>query len=146
MEKINTVGQLKLAFLDMWKEISDEETQALLTYDKLLNIEKRYKDVVTESFPIEKIVLVFHAYASIAYLSAELIVNAKIYLDNKKENYILLARKQTENSFQFSIVYSNIKELSSHPGLGIPIDNMIGYLEGDSPLDSLKNYYNEQTK
>lgn len=146
MEKINTVGQLKLAFLDMWKEISDEETQALLTYDKVQNIEKRYKDVVTESFPIEKIVLVFHAYASIAYLSAELIVNAKIYLDSKKENYILLARKQTGNSFQFSIVYSNIKELSSHPGLGIPIDNMIGYLESDSPLDSLKNYYNEQIK
>lgn len=146
MEKITTVGQLKLAFLDMWKDISDEETQALLTYDKLQNIEKRYKDAVTQEFPIEKIILVFHAYASIAYLSAELIVNAKIYLDTKKENYILLARKQTEKSFQFSIVYSNLKELSSHPGLGIPIDNMIGYLEDNSPLDSLKNYYKEQTK
>lgn len=146
MEKISSQGQLKLTFLEMWKEISDSDTQSLLTYDNLQNIQNRFSEAATQEFPIEKILLVFHAYASIAYLSAELIVNAKIFLDVKKENYILLARKQIEKSFQFSIVYSNVKELSSHPGLGIPIDNMISYLESTSPLEELKNYYIQQTK
>jgi hypothetical protein len=79
-------------------------------------------------------------------LSAELIVNAKIFLDTKKEKYILLARKIINNTLMFSIVYSNIKELSKYPALGISVDNMIEFLESDTSIEQLKEYYINQTK
>ncbi|PKN13973.1 MAG: hypothetical protein CVU67_08070, partial [Deltaproteobacteria bacterium HGW-Deltaproteobacteria-24] len=81
-----------------------------------------------------------------AYLSAELIVNAKIFLDVKKEKYILLARKIIDNTLMFSIVYSNIKELSKYPALGISVDNMIEFLESDTSIEQLKAYYSNHIK
>lgn len=146
MEKIESVQQLKLTFLELWKDISDEETQLLLNYEHLDALKNRFMQASSDDFSIDKILLTFHAYASIAYLSAELIVNAKIYLDNAKNNYILLARKHIDDIFQFCIVYSNVKALSSHPGIGIPIDNMIGYLESQNSIDELTNFYSTHTK
>lgn len=141
MEKIEAVHVLKLNFLELWKTISEEETQALITFANTEAIENKVKNYCTQSFPLEKVIITFHAYASIAYLSAELIVNAKIFLDIKKEKYILLARKIIDNNLMFSIVYSNIKELSKYPALGISVDNMIEFLESNTSIESLKEYY-----
>ncbi len=141
MEKIEAVHVLKLNFLELWKTISEEETQALITFTNTEAIENKVKNYCTQSFPLEKVIITFHAYASIAYLSAELIVNAKIFLDIKKEKYILLARKIIDNNLMFSIVYSNIKELSKYPALGISVDNMIEFLESNTSIESLKEYY-----
>jgi hypothetical protein len=146
MEKIETVHVLKLNFLEVWKTISEEETQTLITFTHTSAIENKIKNYCTPTFPLEKVILTFHSYASIAYLSAELIVNAKIFLDTKKEKYILLARKIINNTLMFSIVYSNIKELSKYPALGISVDNMIEFLESDTSIEQLKEYYINQTK
>jgi len=141
MEKIETVNMLKLNFLELWKTISEEETQSLILYTNTTAIENKIKSHCTEAFPLEKVILTFHCYASIAYLSAELIVNAKIFLDSKKEKYILLARKIIDNALMFTIVYSNVKELSKYPAFGISVDNMIEFLQSDSSIERLKEYY-----
>lgn len=146
MDKIETVNVLKLNFLELWKNISDEETQSLILYKNTVVIENKIKNHCTDTFPIEKVILVFHAYASIAYLSAELIVNAKIFLDEKQEKYILLSRKIVDQNLMFSIVYSNIKELSKYPALGISVDNMIEFLESDNAIEQLKEYYANSIK
>ncbi|WP_419770066.1 MAG: hypothetical protein ACNI3C_12130 [Candidatus Marinarcus sp.] len=146
MVKIESVQQLKLNFLDIWKDISEDDTQSLITLNNIATLENRIKPFCTEEYPLEHVMVIFHAYASVAYLSAELIVNAKIFLDYKKEKYILLARKEMEKSFCFSIVYSNIKELSRYPSFGIPIDNMIGYLENSDAINELKEYYANNVK
>lgn len=146
MDKIETVNVLKLNFLELWKNISDEETQSLILYKNTVAIENKIKNHCTDTFPIEKVILVFHAYASIAYLSAELIVNAKIFLDEKQEKYILLSRKIVDQNLMFSIVYSNIKELSKYPALGISVDNMIEFLESDNAIEQLKEYYANSIK
>ncbi len=141
MEKIETVNILKRNFLEIWKDIQDDETRSLIAYENYESILNKIKIHCTEDFQVQRVMLVFHSYASIAYLSAELMVNAKIFLDTKKQNYILLARKVVDNTLMFSIVYSNIKELSKYPTLGISVDNMIGFLESDNSIEELKNYY-----
>lgn len=146
MEKIESINTLKLNFLELWKNISEEETQSLIMYEDTKLIENRVKNRCTEEFNLKKVILVFHSYASIAYLSAELIVNAKIFLDTKKEKYILLARKIIDNNLMFCIVYSNIKELGQYPALGISVDNMIEFLESDNAILQLKHYYKVKTK
>ncbi|MDX9797196.1 MAG: hypothetical protein WCY75_00435 [Sulfurimonadaceae bacterium] len=146
MEKIEAVHVLKLNFLEVWKNISEEETQSLITFTNTDVIENKIKNYCTDTFPLEKVILTFHAYASIAYLSAELIVNAKIFLDIKKEKYILLARKIIDNTLMFCVVYSNIKELSQYPALGISVDNMIEFLESNTSIEQLKKYYSSHPK
>ncbi len=141
MEKIESVNILKHNFLEIWKNIEDEETKSLISYEKSYSIQNKIQIFCTEEFPLQKVMLIFHSYASIAYLSAELIVNAKIFLDINKQNYILLARKIQNKTLMFSIVYSNIKELSQQPTLGISVDNMIGFLESSNSIESLKSYY-----
>lgn len=146
MEKIEAVHVLKLNFLEVWKNISEEETQSLITFTNTDAIENKIENYCTDIFPLEKVILTFHAYASIAYLSAELIVNAKIFLDVKKEKYILLARKIIDNTLMFCVVYSNIKELSQYPALGISVDNMIEFLESNTSIEQLKKYYSSHPK
>ncbi|MFA7083510.1 MAG: hypothetical protein WC141_03135 [Arcobacteraceae bacterium] len=146
MEKIETVNALKLNFLELWKNISDEETQSLIKYQNTTVVENKIKSHCTVEFDLDKTMLTFHSYASIAYLSAELIVNAKIFLDNNKKNYILLARKIIKNNLMFCIVYSNIKELSQYPALGISVDNMIEFLESNNSEERLKEHYKTAIK
>lgn len=146
MDKIESVNILKLNFLELWKNISDEETQSLILFTNTTVIENKIKNYCTETFPLEKVLLTFHSYASIAYLSAELIVNAKIFLDTKKQMYVLLARKIIDNNLMFSIVYSNIKELGKYPAFGISVDNMIEFLESDNAIEQLKEYYLNHAK
>lgn len=146
MEKIVSVNVLKLNFLKLWKTISEEETHSLISYDNTAIIENKIKNYCTEEFDLKKVILVFHCYASIAYLSAELIVNAKIFLDIKKEKYILLARKIINGTLMFCIVYSNMKVLGQYPALGISVDNMIEFLESDNSIEQLKNYYETKVK
>lgn len=146
MDKIETVNILKLNFLELWRNISDDETQSLIQYKNTVVIENKIKNHCTDKFPLEKVMLTFHAYASIAYLSAELIVNAKIFLDTKQDKYILLSRKIIEQNLMFSVVYSNVKELSKYPSLGISVDNMIEFLESDNSIEQLKEYYAKAAK
>jgi hypothetical protein len=141
MENIESVQQLKLNFLEIWKQISNEDTQALMSLENTNSIALRVEPFCTTIFPLQKVLLTFHAYALIAYLSAEIIVNAKIFLDNNKQKYILLGRKQTQQGLQFCIVYSNIKYLSQHPGHGICVDNMIAFLESNDAIKNLQEYY-----
>jgi hypothetical protein len=146
MEIIHTVQQLKLNFLEIWKQISNEDTQALINLVNTKNIETRVEPFCTEAFPLSKVILTFHAYALIAYLSAEIIVNAKIFLDINKQKYILLGRKQNSDGLMFCIVYSNVKPLGQHPGHGICVDNMIAFLESNQAVDELQAYFKQNIK
>ena len=137
----NDTQELKLNFLEFWKNISTEDTQTLITLENTANVEKKISKYTNEYFNIEKILLVFHSYASVAYLSAERVVNAKIYFDVIKTKYIILARKTDCDTFCFSIVYSNVSELSKYPMTPIPSDNILDYLEGDDPIQHLKEFF-----
>lgn len=144
MEIIHTVQQLKLNFLEIWKQISNDDTQALMNLVNTQAIQNRIEPFCSEAFPLSKVLLTFHAYALIAYLSAEIIVNAKIFLDDKKQKYILLGRKKSSEGIMFCIVYSNVKHLGQHPGHGICVDNMIAFLESSDPIQRLQTYYTHE--
>lgn len=140
MSEIKDTQELKLKFLEFWKNISNEDTQALITLENTAVVENKILKYTSKNYSIEKILSVFHSYASIAYLSAERIVNAKIYFDTTKTQYILLARKKDCETFCFSIVYSNIPELSRYPTKAIPADNVLDYLERDNAIQMFKEY------
>jgi len=138
--------KLKLNFLEFWKTISHEDTQTLISLENTTVVKNKIDKYCTDDFSIDKVLLVFHSYASIAYLSAERIVNAKIYFDVTKTRYIILARKMDSASFCFTIVYSNITELSRYPTKAIPADNVLDYLERDNAIQMFKEYlFNKNT-
>lgn len=146
MHETNDTQKLKLNFLEFWKNISNEDTQTLITLENTAVVENKISKYTSENYSISKILLVFHSYASIAYLSAERIVNAKIYFDVIKTKYIILARKMDCDTFCFSIVYSNISELSRYPTKAIPADNVLDYLERDNAIQLFKEYlFNKRT-
>ncbi len=132
--------ELKRNFLEFWKNISNEDTQTLITLENTAIVENKISKYTNENFNIEKVLLIFHSYASVAYLSAERIVNAKIYFDVIKTKYIILARKTDCDTFCFSIVYSNISELSRYPTKAIPADNVLDYLERDNAIHMFKEF------
>jgi len=147
MVEANDMQELKLNFLEFWKNISNEDTQALITLENTTIVENKISKYTNEKCSISKVLLVFHSYASIAYLSAERIVNAKIYFDVTKTRYIILARKLDVESFCFSIVYSNISELSRYPTKAIPADNVLDYLERDNAVHMFKEFlFNKNNK
>ena len=146
MGVIHDTQKLKLNFLEFWKNISNEDTQTLITLEKTAVVENKISKYTSEHFSIEKVLQVFHCYASVAYLSAERIANAKIYFDVTKSKYILLARKTDIDTFCFSIVYSNIPELSRYPTKAIPADNVLDYLERDNAIQLFKEFlFNRNT-
>lgn len=54
MEKIETVHVLKLNFLEVWKTISEEETQTLISYTNTTAIENKIKNTLHTSFSLGK--------------------------------------------------------------------------------------------
>jgi len=146
MNDTNDTQKLKLNFLEFWKNISNEDTQTLVSLENTTVIKNKISKYCTDGYSIDKVLLVFHSYASVAYLSAERIVNAKIYFDITKTQFIILARKTDCETFCFSIVYSNISSLSKYPTLAIPADNVLDYLESDNALDKFQDYYNTLNK
>ncbi len=132
--------KLKLNFLEFWKNISNEDTQTLISLENTSIVENKISKYCNENFPMSKVLVIFHSYASIAYLSAERIVNAKIFFDISKTSYIILSRKIVNNTFCFSIVYSNIAELSRYPTKAIPVDYVLDYLERDNSIQMFKEY------
>jgi hypothetical protein len=147
MNVVKDTQGLKLNFLEFWKNISNEDTQALITLEKTTEVERKISKYTDENFNIEKVLLTFHSYASVAYLSAERIVNAKIYFDVIKTKYVILARKMDSDIFCFTIVYSNISELSRYPTKAIPADNVLDYLERDNSIQMFKEFlFNKNNK
>jgi len=141
MDETNDTQKLKLNFLEFWRNISIDDTQALVTLENITIVKNKLTKYCNEDYTIDKVLLVFHAYASVAYLSAERIVNAKIYFDVTKTRYMILARKTDADTFCFSIVYSNVSDLSKHPTTAIPADNVLDYLEHDDAILKFKDYY-----
>lgn len=138
--------KLKLNFLEFWSTISKEDTQSLITLENTIVVKNKISKYCDKIFTIDKVLLVFHSYSSVAYLSAERIVNAKIYFDIAKTKYIILARKHDCETFCFSIVYSNIPELSKFSTFPIPADNILDYLESDEAITHLKEFYQKNFK
>ena len=93
MDSTNDTQKLKLNFLEFWSNISKEDTQALISLEHTVVVKNKISKFCDKIFTLDKILLVFHSYASVAYLSAERVVNAKIFLDISKTKYIILARK-----------------------------------------------------
>jgi len=146
MDTTNDTQKLKLNFLEFWRNISVEDTQSLITLENTALVKNKISKYCDKIYSLDKVLQVFHAYASVAYLSAERIVNAKIYFDIAKTRYIILARKVDCEIYSFSIVYSNISELSKFSTFPIPADNILDYLESDDAVEHLKDFYKENYK
>jgi len=146
MDETNDTQKLKLNFLEFWRNISNEDTQALVTLENITVVKNKISKYCSDEYAIDKVLRVFHSYASVAYLSAERIVNAKIYFDVTKTRYMILARKTDAKTFCFSIVYSNVSELSKNPTTAIPADNVLDYLEHDDAISKFKDFYQNLKK
>ena len=146
MDAKNDTQKLKLNFLEFWRNISNEDTQALVTLENTNIVKNKISKYCSDDYSMDKVLLVFHSYASVAYLSAERIVNAKIYFDVTKNRYMILARKADSETFSFSIVYSNVSELSKNPTTAIPADNVLDYLEHDNAISKFQEYYTQVKK
>lgn len=146
MDTAKDTQKLKLNFLEFWRNISAEETQSLITLENTVLVKNKINKYCEKTYSLDKVLQVFHAYANVAYLSAERIVNAKIYFDTAKTKYMILARKVDCKVYSFSIVYSNISELSKFSTFPIPADNVLDYLESDEAITYLKEFYKENYK
>ena len=134
-------AHLRTNFLEFAANISNEDSKALIDYDNTEILKEKLEEFCTCEYPFEKVVLIFHRYACIAYLSAEFIKNAKIYLDDTKKDFILLSYVKDSEPDAVSIVYSNINSLSQYPTFPITVKDIISFLESDNVTFSLRNYY-----
>lgn len=134
-------AHLRTNFLEFAASISNEDSKALIDYDNTEDLKDKLIEFCTEEFPFEKVVLIFHRYACIAYLSAEFIKNAKVYLDDNKKDFILLSFIKDSEPDAVSIVYSNVKSLSQYPSFPITVKDIISFLESDDVSFSLRNFY-----
>ena len=141
MKIIESNAHLRTNFLEFASSISNEESKALIDYENIEVLNEKLQEYCTAEFTFEKVVLIFHRYACIAYLSAEFIKNAKIFLDDKREEYILLSYIQNSEPDAVSIVYSNIKSLSQNPTLPITVKDLIDFMESENVSFELRNYY-----
>lgn len=146
MEIINSTQQLKKNFLEIFKEIAPEDTQALLDYRKSVILEKKIKKYCTKEFPMDRVLLVFHSYASIAYITAELKVNAKIYLDYNKKDFMLLSYKKNSNPDTCSVVFSTIQKLCNYPFFPIPVKEIFDFIENENTVEGLSGYFEKFAK
>jgi hypothetical protein len=141
MKHFRNTQDLKMNFLEIWRGISAEDTQALLNLEKMGVIEAKVKKYCTKEFPIQRVLLIFHAYASIAYITAELKVNAKIYLDYLKRDFMLLTYKKNSKPDTCSIVYATQQELCNHPFYPVPVKDIFECIEGQSVIADLVEFY-----
>lgn len=144
MEKIVSTQQLKRNFLELCNNLSNEESKSLVHLENTQEIEKKFSQFCTLEYPIQKVLLMFHRYSSIAFVSAEFMVNAKIFIDDTKTKYILIALVQKEDPDEVSIVYSNVEALSRFPSRAISIKDIIGFLEEDDIEASLLEHFKKR--
>lgn len=145
MKIIQSNSDLRTNFLELASNISNEDSKALIDFENTECLRDKLEEFCSSNFPFEKVVLTFHRYACIAYLSAEFIKNAKIFLDEKRNDFILLSFIQNSNPDSVSIIYSNIKSLSQHPTLPITVKDLINFMESDDVSFELRNYYLNHT-
>lgn len=142
MKIITSTNELKYNFLELAEKLTPSQSQSLIDFDNTSELNLLLSSFCSKSYPIEKVLLIFHRYACVAYLSAEFIKNAKVYLDYRKENFILLSfLKENEPDDSVSVVYSNVKQLSQNPTKPILIKDLIGFLEQDNIKDLLISFY-----
>ena len=134
-------AHLRTNFLEFASDISNEDSKALIDFDNVDILKEKLIEFCTKEFSFEKVVMIFHRYACIAYLSAEFIKNAKIYLDDSKQEYILLSYIPNSEPDAVCIIYSNIKSLSQNPTLPITVKDLIAFMESDNVAFELRNYY-----
>ncbi|NQY22292.1 MAG: hypothetical protein HRT40_13505 [Campylobacteraceae bacterium] len=146
MQKIYNTQDLKRNFLDIWKNSSIEDRDALVNFEKKEYFRIKIEEFSSPEFSFEKILLAYHSYASIAYVTAELKVNSKVFLDYKQKKYMILSYKKNSNPDTCSIVYSNIQNLCQYPFFPVPVMNIIDCIESDDVINNLINYYNKHAK
>lgn len=146
MEIINTKEQLKRNFLELFRNLDPEDIQALLDYRRSVIIEKRIKKYCTKEYPLPRVLLIFHAYASIAYITAELKVNAKIFLDSNKKDFMILSYKKNSNPNTCSIVFSTVQALCNYPFFPVPVNDIFDFIEEGKVIDGLVGFYEKNAK
>lgn len=146
MERIESAHQLKKNFLEIFRNIAPEDTQSLLDYTPSMIIQKKIKRYCTKEYPLKRVLWVFHVYASIAYITAELKVNAKIYLNYTKRDFILLSYKKNSNPDTCCVVYSTKQVLCNYPFFPIPVSNIFTYVENDTIIEGLIDYFDTHAK
>ena len=146
MQKITNTQELKRNFLEVWKECINEDREALVNFEKIEYFKVKLEAYFSENFTYEKVLLAYHSYASIAYVTAELKVNSKVYLDFKKEKFMILSYKKNSNPDTCSLVYSNISSLCQYPFFPVPVMNIIDCIESNDVINKLVDYYNTHAK
>lgn len=146
MEKIISTRELKKNFLELCEDLSNDDSKALIDMKNTEKIEEKLKPFCTEDYPLNKVLLMYHRYAAIAFISAEFIKNAKVYIDNTLTNYIVLALVNKTDPDEVSVVYSNVDALSKFPTRAISIKDIISFLEARDIESSLKEFYKHKPK
>ena len=141
MKIITTKEELKRNFLELFRNLDQEDIHALLEYRRSVIIEKRVKKYCTLEYPLNRVLLVFHAYASIAYITAELKVNSKIFLDENKKEFIILSYKKNSKPDTCSIVFSTIQSLCNYPFFPIPVNDIFNFVEEGNIIEGLNTFY-----
>jgi hypothetical protein len=144
LEKIVSTRELKKNFLELCNEISNEDSKALLDLKNTEKIEFMLKPYCTDEYPMRKVLILYHRYASIAFISAEFVKNAKIYIDDVLTKYVVLALVNKPDPDEVSVVYSNVDALSKFPTRAISIKDIITFLESDNIEDNLKEFYKKK--
>ncbi|ADG92991.1 hypothetical protein Arnit_1333 [Arcobacter nitrofigilis DSM 7299] len=144
MEKIVSTRELKKNFLELCNEISNDDSKALLDLKNTEKIEFMLKPYCTEAYPIRKVLILYHRYACVAFISAEFVKNAKVYIDEVLTKYIVLALVNKPDPDEVSVVYSNVDALSKFPTRAISIKDIIEYLESENIEESLREFYKKK--
>jgi hypothetical protein len=141
MEKIVSTRELKKNFLELCNEISNDDSKALLDLKNTEKIEFMLKPYCTDEYPLRQVLLTYHRYACIAFISAEFVKNAKVFIDDVLTKYVVLALVNKPDPDEVSVVYSNVDALSRYPTRAISIKNIIEFLESDDIEGRLKEFY-----
>jgi len=146
MQKITNTQELKRNFLEVWKECTSEDREALVNFERVDYFKIKLEAYFSSTYDFEKVLLAYHSYASIAYVTAELKVNSKVFLDFKKEKFMILSYKKNSNPDTCSIVYSNIPALCEYPFFPVPVMNIIDCIESKDAIANLLKYYLSHAK
>lgn len=140
MDKIVSQKELKRNFLELCSNLSNDESKTLVHLENTAVIENKIAQFCTLEYPIQRVLMSYHRYAGIAFVSAEFMKNAKIFIDANKSKYILIALKQKDTD-NVSIVYSNVDALSRYPSRAISIKEIISFLDESDVESSLLNFF-----
>lgn len=144
MEKIVSKRELKGNFLELCEALSNDDSKALLDMKNLDKIEENLKPFCTSEFPLNKVLIMYHRYANVAFISAEFIKNAKVYIDDTLSKYIILSLVNKPDPDEINVVYSNVDALSKFPSRAISIKDIISFLETDNIEETLKEFFKKK--